>query len=346
MTQKLKVGIIGMGEIAIAAHLPNYLKLTDSVEVVAVADCIEEKAKSISRKYSIPHYFDSHVKMLENIRLDAVSVCVPNKFHFECVMDALDKDCHVLCEKPPAMNAKQASLMSKKAKEKNKILTYGFHYRFSTEVKTLKKFIDAGELGHIYSAKIRYVRRRGIPSWGLFTNKELQGGGALIDLGIHILDTALYLMGYPTPSVVLGSIYQMHGNKPGIGYYGKWDWENFSVEDMAVGMIRFNNDASLLIETSFAANIEKIEEKQITLIGDKGGADVFPLKLYQEKYDTLVDTVPIPMYSCDKREELIKNFVAKCLKENNDFNSDEGILLHKIIDALYLSANSDDAVKL
>src|SRR5699024_11172597 len=130
------------------------------------------------------------------------------------------------------------------------------------------------------------------PGWGVFTNKELQGGGPLIDIGVHMLDTALYLMGYPEPDTVLGVTYQEIGNRKGVGLSGDWDWENFTIEDMARGMITFKNGASILLETAFAANVEHVKNMNVKLMGNQGGAEVFPLKIYQEKHQTLTDTTP------------------------------------------------------
>ena len=217
------------------------------------------------------------------------------------------------CEKPPAMTAEEAERMAQAAEKAGKILTYGFHYRHAPEVEALKRFVDAGELGEIYAARVHALRRRGIPGWGVFTNKELQGGGPLIDIGVHMLDTALYLMGYPEPEVVLGSTYQKLGNRKGVGVMGDWDWKNFSVEDMARGMIRFKNGASLILESAFAANLDPLEEMNVTLMGDEGGADLFPLKIYQEKHDTLVNITPAHLPEKGSYELEIERFVDSCL---------------------------------
>lgn len=285
MTNKLRVGIVGSGGIAQAVHIPNYLKCTDRVEIVAVTDVATERAKEAAEKFSIPHYFSTIEDMLQGVELDAVSVCTPNKFHAGCAITALNAGCHVLCEKPPAMTVEEAQAMADAAQAAGKYLTYGFHYRHSANVAALKRFIDAGEFGDIYAGTAIALRRRGIPGWGVFTNKELQGGGPLIDIGVHMLDTALYLMGYPEPESVSGVTYQKLGTKKGVGLFGQWDYENFTVEDMARGFIRFKNGATLILDTAFAVNVQKNEEMQVKLMGDLGGADVFPLSIYQEKTD-------------------------------------------------------------
>src|SRR5699024_4627011 len=156
-------------------------------------DVVKEKVEQVAEEYNIPNAFTNHEEMLQEVELDAVSICTPNKFHAPAAIAALRAGCHVLCEKPPAMTVEEAHQMDIEAKNAGKILTYGFHFRHKPEVETLKRFIDGGELGEIYAAHVLAIRRRGIPGWGVFTNKELQGGGPLIDIGVHMLDTALYL---------------------------------------------------------------------------------------------------------------------------------------------------------
>ncbi|MGG3468218.1 Gfo/Idh/MocA family oxidoreductase [Neobacillus pocheonensis] len=347
MGKTLKIGIIGAGGIARDAHLPNYVKCGDKVEIVAVSDVVKEKAEQLSLDFNIPHAFSSYEEMLKKIEIDAVSICTPNKFHYPATIAALNAGCHVLCEKPPAMTAKEAEEMAMAAEKAGKILTYGFHYRHAPQVEVLKRFIDGGELGSIYAARVTAMRRRGIPGWGVFTNKELQGGGPLIDIGVHMLDTALFLMGYPEPDTVLGVTYQKLGTKKGVGLMGSWDWENFSVEDMARGMVTFKNGASILLESAFAANIEKADEMNVTLMGDKGGADVFPLKIYQEKHETLIDITPTHLPKRNYHELELKRFVDACIDETTPLSTPEqGVYLQQIINGLYESALKGEAVKL
>lgn len=343
----LKVGIIGAGGIARGAHLPNYKKCGEKVEVVAVTDVVKETAESCAEVFSIPHVFTDYEEMLKQVELDAISICVPNKFHASAAIAALQAGCHVLCEKPPAMTPEEAEEMALVAKREEKILTYGFHYRHAPEVEAIKRFIDGGELGHIYAAQVNAMRRRGIPGWGVFTNKELQGGGSLIDIGVHMLDTALYLMEYPEPEMVMGVTYQKIGNRKGIGLMGAWDWENFSVEDMARGMIRFKDGSSILLESAFAANVEKPDVMNVSLMGELGGADVFPLKVYQEKHNTLIDTTPVYLPKKGHHELEVERFVDCCLQGTQPLSTPEqGLILQKIVYALYKSAETGEAVKL
>ncbi|MDC3415992.1 Gfo/Idh/MocA family protein [Aquibacillus salsiterrae] len=342
---KLRIGIIGAGGIASDVHIPNYLKQSEKVDIVAVADVNEERARSVAKQFEIAHSFGSYEEMLNSVELDAVSVCVPNKFHKDATVAALTAGCHVLCEKPPAMKEEEANEMLQVARESGKVLTFGFHYRHTADVQAAKRFIDAGELGDIYSARVQAIRRRGIPGWGVFTNKELQGGGPLIDIGVHMLDTALYLMGYPEPDTILGKTHQQIGTKKGVGLLGDWDYENFTVEDMAVGMITFKNGASLVLETAFAANVEKRDTMQVSLMGNQGGADIFPLKMYQEKHGALIDSTPAYLPNVGGHEQEIKHFV-ECLQEGKQPIStpEQGAIIQRIIDALYRSAETGKAI--
>ncbi|GAB2540069.1 Gfo/Idh/MocA family protein [Gracilibacillus alcaliphilus] len=344
---KLKVGLIGAGGIATSVHIPAYEAVADKVEIAAIADVAYDRAKAVAEQSGIPAVFDNHETMLAETDLDAISVCVPNKFHKSAVIAALEAGCHVLCEKPPAMNQTEAKEMEEAAKAAGKLLMYGFHFRFQSETQAAKRFIDAGEFGEIYSGRVQAIRRRGIPGWGVFTNKELQGGGPLIDIGVHMLDTALYLMGYPEPAVVLGKTHQQIGTKKGVGLLGEWNYQNFTIEDMAVGMITFKNGASLVLESAFAANVEQRETMQVSLMGNKGGADIFPLKMYQEKHDTLVDITPAYLPKVPAHQAEIHAFVAECMSGDiSDHYAKQGTSIQKIIDALYESADTGKAVYL
>lgn len=347
MTQVLRVGIIGAGGIAKDVHIPNYLKQGSKVKLVGIADVVRGNAESLASKHNIEHIFTDFQEMLDTIELDVVSVCTPNKFHAVASIAALKAGCHVMCEKPPAMTVAEAEQMADASQRAGKLLTYGLSFRHTPEVDTLKRFIDADELGEIYAARVHAIRRRGIPGWGVFTNKELQGGGPLIDIGVHMLDTALYLMGYPEPDTVFGVTYRKLGNKKGVGLAGEWDWVNFSIEDMARGMITFKNGSSIILESAFAANIEKHDEMSVSLMGDQGGGDVFPLKMYQEKHQTLIDITPSHLPNKGNYELQMERFINCCLTGEQPISTaDQGVKLQKVINGLYESAEKGEAVKL
>ena len=339
-TGRLRVGVVGCGQIARSAHLPGFVRHQDA-EIVAVADTDGGRAERCSREFGVPNSYDSFEEMLVEADLDALGVCVPNKFHAPYAVAALERGVHVLCEKPPAMTGDEASAMAEAAERSGRVLTFGFHYRWAAGAQTVKRFVDARDLGAIHAARAVALRRRGIPGWGAFNDRDLQGGGPLMDIGIHVLDLALWLMGYPLPQAVLATTHRGIGSREGVGALGAWDWRNYSVEDMARGMIQFEDGASLLLETSFAANVAEHEQIQVSLMGDGGGADVLPPRIYQERHGVLTDTVPLVPPgdgTCYGRQT--HDFVRCCLGDGEPLVApEEAVALQRVVDALYLSAD-------
>lgn len=338
--KKLRMAIIGAGQIARVTHIPNYQSM-EEVELVGICDTRLESAENLAKEAGISHYYDSHRQMLEEVSPDAVTICVPNKFHCQITLDALEAGCHVFCEKPPAITAEEAQLMEEKALEKEKLLSYGFHFRSSEHVAFLKKRISQGKMGEIYHADVQWNRRRGIPGWGCFTNKAIQGGGPLIDIGAHMLDSALYLMDYPKVSYVCASSSDRIGKTGGTGLMGSWDPERFTVEDGVFGFIRFEDGRSMEIQTSFAVNRKEKDVRCIRLYGDREGAEVFPLKLYGEEDGQLYDREYPFLEMRDWHIDIDRNFVLSCLGEENLLvTAQQGTYIQKLICALYQSAET------
>lgn len=357
--EKLRVGVIGCGGISEIAHFPTYAKLRDKVELVAAADIDITRAQACAERYGVAQVFDNAREMIDTVPMDMVSICTWNISHAELAVMALDAGLDVICEKPPAITVEQAQSIADAVKRSGRILTYGFHYRYAPEVELLKRYVDAGDLGDIYAARALFLRRRGIPGWGVFTNKELQGGGPLIDLGVHALDTVLHIMGYPVPKTVMGATYSEIGKRKGVGLLGEWDWHNYSVEDFARGMILFEDGRSIILETSFALNMEARETLQLSFLGNTGGADLFPitllnrsdtpLKVYTEQHGALVDIHPLYQLDPDTsyHELEVRNFVNCCLERRQPYSTaEQGVLLQKIICGLYESAQTGHAVEL
>ena len=335
--EKLKVAIIGTGHIAQTAHVPGFT--SDESEVIAVCSRSKEKAISFAEKFSIIHPFDSIDEMLEKTQPDIVSVCTPNAFHYDAVMKSLDAGCHVLCEKPPATNYQHAKQMEEKAGEKNKILGYNFPYRQKKELSIVKKCLDENFFGSIYHINASFTRRRGIPGWGNFIDKDLQGGGALIDIGIHVLDLALHILNYPEPLHVSASVYDYIGKQPGIGLMGNWDPEKFTVEDSCFAHIRLKNNHSISLQAAFALNTEKKNSVNLEIFGSKAGASLFPLQLYTEQEGELVD-INFPFQEEINHKELsVHKFVETCLGHSTNIcSAREGSSLQNLIEMLYQSA--------
>lgn len=238
IVRKKKVVIIGGGQVAEKVHVPYY-QLREELDLVAVVSPNSDRAKSFADRNEIPHYYTDPAEMYEIEQPEIVSICTPNRFHYENVMLALDNQCNVFCEKPPALMAEQAKEMYEKAQKKNCLLAYNFHHRFADDVAILKKEVDSGVLGEIYLSKVKALRRCGIPGWGDFTSKDIQGGGPLIDIGIHMLDAALYILGFPKIKKVTAKMFQKIGTKKSKGTLGEWDPKKFEVEDSLFGFIEF-----------------------------------------------------------------------------------------------------------
>lgn len=343
----LRIGLIGAGGIANDAHIPAYRALGDQIQLAAVADVNETTARNTASRHGIGGVYADYREMLAHEHLDAVSVCTPNRFHAPAVLAALEAGCHVICEKPPAITADEARQMEAAAQRANRILTFGFMFRFNPEVMAARRYAQDGAFGELYDGRVTAMRRRGIPGWGVFTNKELQGGGPLIDIGVHMLDAALYVMGYPEPRSVTGVTHTRLGNQPpGVTTMGPWDHARYSVEDICNALIQFENGASLMVETSFIANIEPMEELQVRLIGTRAGCKFFPFTVFGEEHGTLTNTRPawVPQGGSGYERE-IAHFV-RCIRGEAEPVSTpaEAVKIQRIIEAAYRSAQAGSSV--
>ncbi|WP_214824964.1 Gfo/Idh/MocA family protein [Exiguobacterium algae] len=329
----MKIGIIGTGGIATSAHIPNYQSA--GAEVVAVMNRTKEKGETVAKQFGIPNVYETVEEMLRHETLDAVSICTPNAFHKTQVLQALDAGCHVLCEKPPGISENEAKEMLQAAKRAKRTLHFGFHYRHRADTELLKRMIDAGEFGDMYATTALALRRRGIPGWGVFTDKELHGGGALLDIGVHMLDLALYIMGYPKPTEVLGHVGQYLGTRPGVGLLGEWDATSFSVDDTARAMVKFENGASLLLDVSYMANLEQKDVMRVECRGTRAGATLFPLTVHTEKHGALFDETPAYLEQHDPYARQIEHFLKACQTIPDYRQAEEAVILHHIIDRIY-----------
>jgi predicted dehydrogenase len=344
--KKLRIGVIGLG--MGRHHIAGY-QTHPNAEVVAVADVDPARLAEIGDKFGIAGRYLSGEQMLHEEELDVVSVGTPNLFHKPLTLAALEAGCHVLCEKPMAMNADEARQMLAAAQQAGKRIMINFSYRFTEQSMALKRQVDAGVLGEVYYARTIWHRRRGLPGFGgWFSQKALAGGGPLIDLGVHRLDLALWLMGYPKPVWVMGSTYSPIGSA-----LAKEKGVAFDVEDLAAGFIKFDNGATLEVEASWAANIAEKELMETRLFGTQGGlvqrnveeTYKFEAELYLERNGAQFDMklhpptppVPAPMY----------HFVDSIVNDTPHIaTGEEGLLVMEILDALYRSAAEGQPVKI
>jgi predicted dehydrogenase len=336
--EKLRVGVIGLG---MGRHHVTEFQKHPGATVVAVSDLNEKLLNEIADKNDIEKRYTSAEEMLAKEKLDVVSVATPNKFHKPLAVAAFEAGCHVLCEKPMAMSAAEGCEMIAAADKAGKRLMINFSYRFTEQSMALKAQVDAGVLGDVYFGRTVWHRRRGLPGFGgWFGQKALSGGGPLIDLGVHRLDLALWLMGYPKPVWVLGSTYNSIGSA-----LAQKQGKAFDVEDLAVGMIKFTNGASLVVEASWAANIKESEFMETRLYGTKAGlvqrnldeTYKFEAEIFVEREGAHFDMKLHPPYP--PASSAMAHFVDCILNDKPHIATGaEGLLVMEILDALYRSA--------
>ncbi len=274
--EKLRIGIIGCGGIANAKHMPA-LQKQPNAEMVAFCDIILERAENAAKQFGTADakVYEDYRKLLEDKSIDVVHVCTPNRSHSFITVDALEAGKHVMCEKPMAINSAEAKKMLDAAKRTGKKLSIGYQSRHRADSLFLKKEAMDGTFGDIYYAKAMAVRRRGVPTWGVFINEYEQGGGPLIDIGTHALDLTLWLMDNYKPKICLGQTFHKLNNDTETGnVFGDWKPEEFTVEDSAFGMVIMENGATISLEATWALNILDSREAITTVCGTKAGADM------------------------------------------------------------------------
>ncbi len=277
MDKKLKIGIIGCGGIANGKHLPSLRKCADLAEMVWFCDLVQSKAEAAAKAYGTPDakVTTDYKEVLADPSVDVVHVCTPNRSHSFITVDALEAGKHVMCEKPMAINAAEAQKMFDAAKRTGKKLTIGYQNRQRPDSLFIKRECEEGTLGEIYYAKATALRRRAVPTWGVFMNEYEQGGGSLIDIGTHALDLTLWCMNNYAPKYCVGTVYHKLGEKfPTGNAWGDWKSGDLTVEDSAFGFIVMENGATIVLESSWALNMLDPREAVTTLCGTDGGADM------------------------------------------------------------------------
>ena len=350
--KKAKIALIGAGNIA-NVHLDAYSKL-DNVTIAAICDINEERLNETADKFGIKNRYTSVEAMLSAEKeLDAADVCVWNCNHAKCTIAALNAKLHVLCEKPMAYTAKEAEEMKAAAEKNGKMLMIGFVTRFDPEAIVVKDFIDNGYAGEIYYAKAQYVRRHGNPG-GWFSDKARSGGGPVIDLGVHVIDRARYLMGRPMPVSVYAATFDKLGKrdylKTNVGWMPKGASEKdiCDVEDFATAIIRFDNGSVIQLETAYSINGEV--NNGLDLYGTKAGFRTGrgKLTMFTEMNDYLADADITTNHLKNSRpmfEAEMEHFVDCVINgKETSANADDGVVVMKILDAIYESARTGHEV--
>jgi len=354
--KKIKVGIIGTGFSPQKYQLPT-LAREKLVELTAFCDIIPERAENAARRYGAPDskVYADYRDLLKEPDIDTVYVCTSNRAHSYITIDALRAGKHVMCEKPMARNAAEAEQMLKTAKETGKKLSVHFQRRLFPECMVLKQMIQAGELGDIYYSKGMLIRRRGVPSWGDYLDKSIQGGGALLDCACHVLDMTLWLLNNYNPEFVFAVTYDMMGKIPGlINRWDDWDASRFSVEDMGFGLIKFKNGATFTIEASWVQNVVEEDNRyplNLILCGTKAGADLSKgLRINGEKNRSLyemnfdVSYKNVPKYRGEDISDtdlLTRDWIECIINDEQPFvKPEEALVVSKIVDGFYESAKT------
>ncbi len=366
MEKKLKIGLVGCDGIMKWAHIPAFAHM-DNVEIVAMCDIVPgrcEEIKTFCREQYKSDVLDKAVcytdyeEMLKNPDVEAVDICAPNYLHCPFSVKAFEAGKHVFCEKPDSVSVEGIEQMKAAAEKAGKVLMVMRNNRYHAYTKALKARADAGEFGQIYCGRCGWVRRRGIPGkGGWFTTKEMSGGGPLIDLGVHMIDLAIYLMGNPRPVSVTGAVYSNFGDNDAQATsvnaaFGEAKRNGiFDVEDQAIGLIRFENGASLIVDFSWAANIEAVDANYVELRGTKAGLkwknSGAKAKIFKEVDGEQITEDIVADTTIGGHEANLRHFADVVLNgEKPDYTPQQGIDMLKILCAIYESARTGREVRL
>jgi predicted dehydrogenase len=354
MAKTLRYGIIGCGGIANGKHLPAIAKLQDA-EFAAFCDIIPARAEKANKEYAggKGKVFSDYRDLLK-LDLDAVCVLTPNSSHSEISVAALKSGKNVMCEKPMAKNYKEAQAMIAARDESKKLLTIGYQSRYRPDSLYLKQECESGALGEIYYAQANAIRRRAVPTWGVFLDEEKQGGGPLIDIGTHALDLTLFMMNNYEPAYAVGTVYHKLNNDKKTGNaWGDWDPKKFTVEDSAFGFVVMKNGATIVLRSSWALNITEVREASTTLCGTKAGADMLAdgtLLINGVKNGRQYTLTPalsaggVAFYDGEgvKSEDMEARYFAAAIRGKGKLYvlADEAAVVTRILEGIYISAKS------
>jgi len=349
MAKTVKVGVIGTGQIGLS-HITG-CNSSPNAEVIAVADVSKPRLRAAAKQHGVPNTYTDYREMLANDDVDAVTVALPNYLHAPVCLDALRAGKHVCCEKPFAMNAKEAAKVVALAKKMRRTFMLGMNFRFNPDVQVMKTYIDRGELGDIYHARAHWHRRSGIPrigSW--FTQKRYAGGGGMLDIGVHLLDATLHLMGNFKPKAVSGQVYTKFGNRGmGDGSWGMSELDKkakFDVDDHATAYIKLAGGRSLVLEISWALFQEQANDHGIDLYGTEGGGQLFPPKIFKKpgpNHETIIPSgVALPLPT-----ERMHHFIDSIVTRRKPICAPEQALaVQKILDGIYESSKTGKEVRI
>lgn len=356
---KFQIGIIGCGGIANGKHMPSLKALSNECEMVAFCDLIKERAEKAKVDYGTPDakVYTDYTELLKDSEIDLVHVCTPNKSHAPISIAAMEAGKDVMCEKPMAKTAAEAKEMLEASRRTGRVLTIGYQTRQAPEMKLVKQMAEEGKFGHIYYGKALAVRRRAVPTWGVFLNEEEQGGGPLIDIGTHALDLTLWTMNNYDVASVTGNVhYELRGRKNAANAWGPWDPEKYTVEDSAFGFIKMKDGSTVILESSWAINLVDAREAQYMLAGTEAGVDfVNGLRINGEEYSRLytknidLKAGGVAFYEGDKNDSpalaearqwlrALRNGTAPCVLP------EQAYVVSRVLEAIYESYRTGKTV--
>lgn len=348
--KKIRLGVVGCGGIFQWAHLPAIMSLKNEIEIVAVCDTKLERTSIAGIPETAKKYIN-YMDLIEDEDIDAISICTPNYYHSVIAVEALNNGKHVICEKPDAISVSEMQKIIDAEKRSGKIFMAVRNVRMYDANKYFKEIIEQGKCGKIYSGRCFYVRRRGIPEISMFTTKSLSGGGALVDVGIHALDLAIYLMGNPKAVAVSSCTYDYFCKSKSVNSN---DRENLGkniidVEDSAIGFVRFDNGSCLQLEFCWAGNLEK-EEFGVELRGTNRGirfsSDDSKNVVWGEENGVLTDT-KINAKRVSTHDKVYKNFIGTINgTEVPNYTTEQGMNIIKILEGFYKSAECGEEIKI
>ncbi|HBY99466.1 MAG: Gfo/Idh/MocA family oxidoreductase [Ardenticatenaceae bacterium] len=361
MSKRLRVGVIGVGAIAtdeVHGHIPNYLRVPD-IELVALSDVNGRRARYVADRFEIPQVYTHYRDMLARAELDAVSICTPNYLHAAMAIGCLQAGVHVLVEKPMALTSESGRRMMEAAQQSGKQLFVGMNNRFRDDTRALKLMVANGALGRVYSAKAAWLRRYGSPgtsTW--FTSKAQAGGGPLWDIGLVMLDLALWMLDFPEAEAIAATIFDSLIDNPEAdeARVGSVECSPYPVEDAANALIRFKNGSGLVLEVSSASMLGVADDIVLRLDGTHGAAELHnpnmnqkdSLRIHGELFGTRMDLAPgIPESDIPSHQREVHHFVDVCLgREAPLVSPAQGLAGVQITEAIYRSAAEGRMVRL
>lgn len=348
---KLKVGIIGVGGIA-KTHVPGWQASPDT-EIVAASDIVEDTVKKFAADNKIPKYSTKAEDIINDPDIDIIDVCTPNNYHAPLSIAALNAGKNVICEKPLAATPKEIFEMIAARDKSKKMLMTAQHFRFRGNSKAMKREIETGALGDIYHARSWMIRRAAVPTRPGFVMKKHSSGGPCIDIGVHILDLTLWLMGNPKPVSVSGTAKAKLAHTPGA--FSVWGGaaipKEFDVEDYATAFVRFDTGATLMLEVSWMMHHPtEGEDMQMWLYGTKGGCHWPKCEIYQTNYETKQLYDRSLKYTKDALEphaqECVEFAEAIVSGKPSPVPAEQSLAVMSILDGVYRSAVSNAEVRL